>query len=380
MATDLFGKPIGGYPEFKLSLQQKRQVTLLYHWMSEDYLRGLKVMIDALIQGADVTLELAKRQGRDALIVNERWGVRDTSANWSTYAFPALEDFRKSTIRLIAWRANESYCGTGAYQCAHMLSEHSSLWMTPDEEERFNKQFETVYRYAQFIDLAAGAGGLRQLDDASMVSYWPEHSHLFPRLPKFQVRTDIESISRQKPLRTGVYVAQDDEYATLQFAWRGNGDGILGEAQTFNDIGKRLIAEVGRASLWIDDTKLIPFALNEMARNSGMDTGLNSLERVREKPSRARNAMASAVFTRRPCKWYFVEKIEGEFDDEAETASPPPSAPLAVRCEANHPCPREGWWFTPAKLNSRRWFKQGEVMPAFKTDWGLTIWQWDETQ
>ena len=29
MVTDLFGKPIGGCPEFKLNLQQKRQATLL---------------------------------------------------------------------------------------------------------------------------------------------------------------------------------------------------------------------------------------------------------------------------------------------------------------------------------------------------------------
>jgi hypothetical protein len=133
------------------------------------------------------------------------------------------------------------------------------MWMTPEEEERFNAQFEAVYRYAQVIDSAVGAGGLRQLDDALMAAYWIEHRQLFPRLPKFRVRTDIEAASGQKPPRTGVYVAQDDEYATLQFAWRGNSDGILGEAETFNELGLRLLAAVGRDALWIDDTKLIPF-------------------------------------------------------------------------------------------------------------------------
>jgi hypothetical protein len=56
------------------------------------------------------------------------------------------------------------------------------------------------------------------------------------------------------------------------------------------------------------------------------------------------------------------------------------AAALRLRCEASEPCPREGWWFTPAKADSRRHFMQGEVMPAFTTDYGATVWQWDELQ
>lgn len=54
--------------------------------------------------------------------------------------------------------------------------------------------------------------------------------------------------------------------------------------------------------------------------------------------------------------------------------------PTRLRCEANQPCPREGFWFTPAQANSRRFFKAGEVMPEIGTDYGATIWQWDSTQ
>ncbi|MGM9487332.1 hypothetical protein [Ideonella sp. YS5] len=50
------------------------------------------------------------------------------------------------------------------------------------------------------------------------------------------------------------------------------------------------------------------------------------------------------------------------------------------RCKAGDPCPREGYWFTPAKAGSRRHFQQGETMPEFKSDYGLTIWQWDDDQ
>ncbi|UZD54991.1 hypothetical protein [Caldimonas aquatica] len=73
--------------------------------------------------------------------------------------------------------------------------------------------------------------------------------------------------------------------------------------------------------------------------------------------------------------WYFVHKPDVRGGEQPNWQSP-----VRLRCEANKPCPREGWWFTPAKADSRRFFRQGEVMPAFGTDYGLTIWQWDERQ
>jgi hypothetical protein len=51
-----------------------------------------------------------------------------------------------------------------------------------------------------------------------------------------------------------------------------------------------------------------------------------------------------------------------------------------LRCEAGQPCPREGFWFTPAKTNSRRYFHAGQVMPDVGGDYGETIWQWDQSQ
>ncbi|MGJ7530017.1 PoNe immunity protein domain-containing protein [Variovorax sp. GB1P17] len=44
-------------------------------------------------------------------------------------------------------------------------------------------------------------------------------------------------------------------------------------------------------------------------------------------------------------------------------------------------CPQAGWWFTPASTGSRRYFKQGEVMPIIEgSDYGSTFWQWDFDQ
>jgi hypothetical protein len=381
MATDLFGKPIGGgsQPEFKLNLQQKRQATLLYHWMSLDYLRGLKDLIDALIKGADVGLELAKRQGRDALLTNERWGVRDTSANWSTHVFPALEDFRKSTIKDIALRATESYEFTGANQCGRMIDEFSSMWMTEEEEENFKKQFEAVYHYAQFIDFAAGVGGRRhQLNSMSMALYWKECGDLFPRLPKFRVRTDVEAVTDKRPQRTGVYVSQDDDCGTLQFAWTGDEDGVLGEVETLNDTGRRITTAVGRDAMWVDGQKMAAYATEAFRKGELTDYG--GFEPGDERDPRWVGGILSKLSrTSRPCKWYFVEKVEGEYDDEEPTTSQAAAA-VRLRVEAGQPCPRGGFWVTPAKTNSRRQFKAGEVMPDVGGDYGATIWQWDEQQ
>ena len=47
---------------------------------------------------------------------------------------------------------------------------------------------------------------------------------------------------------------------------------------------------------------------------------------------------------------------------------------------AGEPCPEAGWWFTPAKTGSRRYFRQGEVMPTLGGDYGETFWQWSPDQ
>uniref|UniRef100_C5CNC4 DUF3396 domain-containing protein n=1 Tax=Variovorax paradoxus (strain S110) TaxID=543728 RepID=C5CNC4_VARPS len=40
------------------------------------------------------------------------------------------------------------------------------------------------------------------------------------------------------------------------------------------------------------------------------------------------------------------------------------------------PCPKAGWWFTPAQLDSRRYFDKGEILPIIKgSSFGDTNWQ-----
>lgn len=51
-----------------------------------------------------------------------------------------------------------------------------------------------------------------------------------------------------------------------------------------------------------------------------------------------------------------------------------------MRSTAGQPCPRTGYWFTPARENSRAYFEDGQTMPDVGGSWGTTIWQWDEQQ
>lgn len=81
----------------------------------------------------------------------------------------------------------------------------------------------------------------------------------------------------------------------------------------------------------------------------------------------------------RPTTWTLVARI-ADTGGGIPGKTDQPASSQRLRCEANQPCPREGYWLTPAKADSRRWFKPGETMPDLKTDYGQTIWQWDENQ
>lgn len=53
--------------------------------------------------------------------------------------------------------------------------------------------------------------------------------------------------------------------------------------------------------------------------------------------------------------------------------------PASNRVDAGKICPQSGYWYTPAKQNSRALFKQGDVMPDFPdSSYGVTIWYWDQ--
>src|SRR5438874_229187 len=93
---------------FPLTSWHKAQAAMLYHYSSLDYLKGLHRLVSSLMDGViDPLIELAKTQGRDAVLANARWGNRDTVQNWANNAWPFLSDFRQSLTEDIALRTTE---------------------------------------------------------------------------------------------------------------------------------------------------------------------------------------------------------------------------------------------------------------------------------
>jgi hypothetical protein len=76
--------------------------------------------------------------------------------------------------------------------------------------------------------------------------------------------------------------------------------------------------------------------------------------------------------------WTLVQRFADE--GVGNPGGPDPVAQgVRLRCEGGLPCPRDGWWFTPASVG-RQHFRQGEVMPVLGSDYGMTIWQFDIEQ
>lgn len=49
-----------------------------------------------------------------------------------------------------------------------------------------------------------------------------------------------------------------------------------------------------------------------------------------------------------------------------------------LKVKGGEACIKTGYWQTPAQPDSRRYFKQGEIIPTFaELDWGEVYWYWD---
>jgi hypothetical protein len=375
--TDLYGKPLNAPAEFLLNKWQKRQATLLYHFASLNYLKGLKKLLDDFVTGVDITLDAAS--WRDEFLVSERWGVRNTVANFNTYGFAALEDFKKATNKDIARRASESYEFTGYNQCARLLGELSMVWSTHEEQERFEAGMQVIGEYATVLDSTMQ----HTWKDSNFHSLWIKYGKVFGNLPKFRVRTDVEAESGKMPVRTGVYVPQDDPCGSLQFAWTGNNDGRLFDCSTLNDLGLQAINTVGRDALWTNDSRLLPIVKQPQylaAFKKQRNPILGDEKTFLNDPEEAMVFVSVEGTTKRPCKWYFVEMVNGEFENAADDEAEQAPKTERIRVQSGQSCPQTGYYFTPAQSNSRRQFNQGEVMPGVGGDYGVTIWQWDEQQ
>jgi hypothetical protein len=83
------------------------------------------------------------------------------------------------------------------------------------------------------------------------------------------------------------------------------------------------------------------------------------------------------ILEKRDCTWYLVERAP----DSEEVQQPDVvQSDQLMRVAAGRPCPETGFYFTPARADSRKLFKEGDVMPDVGADYGTTIWQRDLNQ
>lgn len=78
------------------------------------------------------------------------------------------------------------------------------------------------------------------------------------------------------------------------------------------------------------------------------------------------------IFEETRCTWYLVER-----DAEAQAYSTESNirSSETTRLVAGEICPETAFYFTPAKPDSPKLFKQGDVLPDLESEYGRTIWQ-----
>lgn len=80
------------------------------------------------------------------------------------------------------------------------------------------------------------------------------------------------------------------------------------------------------------------------------------------------------IYEKTSCVWTLVER------DKTIVSMPKLVPEVSIRVLGGEICPKAGYYFSPAKSDSLRWFENGEIMPNFDTQYGLVIWQWDNSQ
>jgi len=280
---------------------------MLYSYASTDRLKLLHAIVTKFIDGlVDPLLDLAKAQGRDQLVADQRWGDRDTSSNWANNAWPFLKDLQKSLAGDIARRSFGEYRPTDTDQCLRGAEQYSMLWASDVEEERYKGAVKLINYYAGPIDSTL-YHPYNRWDDYTFMYHYPEFLAENPARPVFRVRSDIVGETGRLPPETGVYVSADDPHAALQFAWTGIHGCELRPANTLNTLGLAALRWVGRANLWRDEAKMFEFATQSEYKNV-LSSQLEVLGEVY--PEFAPSTVAGAAFAQRPSTWYLVEQMD----------------------------------------------------------------------
>ncbi|MFV5191991.1 MULTISPECIES: hypothetical protein [Acinetobacter] len=365
--------------EQQLTRFQKQSVALIYYVTSRSYLEMLLTKLDDLIQYTGGVIDLADQQYRDRVLLQEGWEMGDTSANWSTYAYPSLLDFRLGLIRIIEQTKQEKYGWTPAYNTARMLGEFQPNWMSEEEETDFKMRFDELYRLCSYYDSCVKPP--RSWSLYSLFEVIKELEIFDHKVPKFTIRTDIRVNSGELISKTGVYIPVGDQYGVPQFAWTYQESdtferGWLEKCRTINALGKQLFSKFNEYTAWTPSEELRTFAIENIKKKKIDDdfgyVKLNYDSQLRLAPE----LIANNVFSKADCSWYFVELVEGEFEDiggeEIDVFATPD-----LKVIGGELCPRTGYWILSSQKEKRLYFTKGTLIPKYNKDWGEEYWIFD---
>jgi hypothetical protein len=357
---------------------QKKQAAMLYYFSSLEYLEPLHKMVsDILDNVADPAISLAKNQGRDRQLVSKRWGNRDTSENWANNAWPFLKDLQVSLASNIATRRYGEYHRTAMNDCLRGVDEYSTSWMTDREEQKLKQTLARLSSYSLPHDHTVDSYQNHWNDYTFFIAF-QDYAKTHTAIPKFRVRPEISAFTGEPPPSTGVYIAQDDPHASLQFIWTNPAGVHLREAKTFNEIGLAALAEVGRQNLWRNASKMFDFAMHEKYASLFREWILDGDQQY---PSAAAATVASSAFRSVSRKWFLVEVVPGESELlQAMDESVSDTMKSGSRIEGGTSCHTSGYYFTPSLEDSRRFLHAGEIAPKLPSAYGTMYWQWASNQ
>jgi len=298
-----------------LSQWQKKQAALLYYFSSAAYLEGLSERLHLLRIFSEGSSYVCEVKDRDNTFRKSKSQKRKKAKSLKINTWPFLGDLQRSISQSSIERKRNIYRTTGVYQCARGMSECSIQRMTHDEQDQFDRMFENLYNYAQYIDDTMDRTmHSSHWTDFGLTLAWERHQAAFSVLPKFRTITDVVCESGQMPPRTGVYVSLDDSDATLQFAWNGNATGKLLAGTTFNEVGRAALASMGRTKLWTNGDAMLRFVLDNLSSsNLRQDSFFEESQTAELAPS----LVARNGFKSNPSLWCFVELIKDEFEEVA---------------------------------------------------------------
>lgn len=356
---------------------KKKQAAMLFYFSSLEYLATLHELVTNLINGTvEPILDLAKKQQRDVLLKDDRWGTRNTSSNWSSYGWPFLKDLQASLARDIALRGSGVYKMTAVNEYLYGMQQFSLDWMTPGEETILNEATQRISSWAESLDSTMADARAGDWNDYYFAYSYPDFALKFERIPRFRIRNDVVCQSGVIPENAGIYISKDDPHAALQFAWSGKEGRKLRDANTFSELGLAALATVGRKDLWFNDQKMFDFATTSKYAALLHD---DVIWEDGPHPALASSAVARKAFTKRKSEWYLVEPVEGEFDNLADLDIVE-SVEQRPRIVGGEKCVEPGFYFSPSRPGSRRYFSRDEITPKFDTHYGETFWQWDLEQ